>query len=76
MKDIIVEPIKDGSSNRLTVVGTEKKESHDFFSIDLKEELVKGEKYLLFIPFNASLNDRLNGYYRSSYKNKGSDNKT
>lgn len=64
------------SGDNLTVVGTDAKESHDFFSIDVADELIKGNRYLLFIPFNASLSEGLSGYYRSSYKSRDSKNKT
>lgn len=62
---------KDGElGDRLKIRDTEVEEVNDFFSIDLYEQLEKGKQYNVYIPFNASLNKGLMGYYRSSYIDK------
>lgn len=40
----------------------------DFFTIHLAEELNEGEQYNVFMKFRGVLNDMMEGFYRSSYK--------
>lgn len=40
----------------------------DFFIINLGEELMEGEQYNVFIKFKGVLNDLMEGFYRSSYR--------
>ncbi|KAB0800625.1 hypothetical protein PPYR_05232 [Photinus pyralis] len=44
-------------------------EENDFFTIILDQPLKLDQKYEIFIPFNRTLDQNLDGYYRSSYDN-------
>lgn len=40
-----------------------------FYTIELEEQLAKGSSYILRLSYNGNLNDKLFGFYRSSYIN-------
>lgn len=41
-----------------------------FYIANLGEELVPGKKYVLSMEFTGYLNDKLAGFYRSTYKDQ------
>ena len=47
---------------------------NEFWVIETKESLIKGEQYEIVLHFNAILSDELNGFYRGSYQ--GADGTT
>lgn len=55
-----------GGSN-IPIDRTEVNTKYDFFIIHTMNELVKGNKYKLTIPFDGEASIGLLGYYRSSY---------
>lgn len=59
-----------GSGRVLEVDGHEFDLDNNFYTIHLKEQLKKDEKYLVDVPYKAPLSSLLAGYYRSSYKDK------
>lgn len=48
---------------------------NDFLTLKLKQQLKKGVKYELYMPFYGVLNEDLLGYYRSSYIDVGTKEK-
>ncbi|KAH8332337.1 hypothetical protein KR074_001324 [Drosophila pseudoananassae] len=47
--------------------------AHDFYILKTCQELVAGNIYELSLPFAADLNRQLEGYYRSSYKDRAAN---
>lgn len=45
----------------------------EFYNVTLKEPLQAGKNYELYIEFEAILSDELAGFYRSSYKDKATN---
>lgn len=61
----------DGSlGDRMEVLSAGPEEKNDIYAIEIKQLLEANSKYLVMIPFNATLNEGLQGYYRSSYVDK------
>lgn len=58
------------SGRVLEIEGHEFDLENNFYTVHLKEQLKKDEKYLVDVPYKAPLTTLLAGYYRSSYKDK------
>ncbi|XP_005184073.3 aminopeptidase N [Musca domestica] len=59
----------DGENFTFCLRNIDKVPDLDYFIIQLCEDLHSGQKYNLTLRFSGTLNDELNGYYRSSYVN-------
>jgi len=68
-KTQIVGASSDGSSS-IPISKTFYYQPNEFWVIELKEDLVGGQKYTIFISFNAIIANDLSGFYKSSYKKK------
>lgn len=53
---------------KIEVIGYANDSEREFYIINLKEQLKKGEQYVVLMKYTGVLNDDLHGFYRSSYK--------
>lgn len=59
------------SSGEITNLNTtDLDDRYETLTINLNEDIVKGQWYLLKIAYNATLNDQLRGFYKSRSTNK------
>jgi hypothetical protein len=67
--DITIYKLKDGEQDKeVDKTGHKFIKEKEFLIIEMKEKLKKDEKYLLIIKFIGKLNENMQGFYRSSYK--------
>lgn len=57
-----------GSEEEVTLSRTSQNVEKQFYILHPKSTLEEGHQYRVFIRYVGSINDRLQGFYRSSYK--------
>ena len=65
-----VNPANDLTGPGVTVAEVSYDDDLDFFVVELEEQLVAGQQYVLAMSFVGFLNDALVGFYRSQYTNE------
>lgn len=73
MTEFNVRPSDSSTQQILAIDKTHFDQAKQFFIVELKDELTRGNLYEVYIKYSGRLNDQLQGFYRSSYK---SGNKT
>ena len=63
-------PSDDLTGPGVAVTGVSYDADPDFLTIQLEDELVAGQQYVLAMNFVGFLNDALAGFYRSQYMNE------
>ncbi|XP_071443368.1 uncharacterized protein [Hetaerina americana] len=68
----IIEEIvfEDGTHNEIPIEGSSVEVDRDFHVIHLKQPLAVGSTYLISIKFEGKLNEALDGFYRTFYKDQ------
>ena len=69
-EELIERDAKKQQDRELHVLKTMKNKTLEMFLIKVKEELIRGQTYKIYIQFNYPLTDKLLGFYRSSYTAK------
>ena len=69
-EELIERDAKKQQDRELHVLKTMKNKTLEMFLIKVKEELIRGQTYKIYIQFNYPLTDKLLGFYRSSYTEK------
>lgn len=69
-EELIERDAKKQLDRELHVLKTMKNKTLEMFLIKVKEELIRGQTYKIYIQFNYPLTDKLLGFYRSSYTAK------
>ena len=69
-EELIESDAKKEQDRELHVLKTMKNKTLEMFLIKVKEELIWGQTYKIYIQFNYPLTDKLLGFYRSSYTAK------
>lgn len=65
--------LENEKQSKNCIKSVELNKKHDYYIMQLCEPLQKGELYHLTIPFKAPLNEKLRGYYRSSYLDRATN---
>ena len=69
-EELIERDAKKQQDRELHVLKTMKNKTLEMFLIKVREKLIRGQTYKIYIQFNYPLTDKLLGFYRSSYTAK------